>query len=172
MSKSKKKKKNTKKATVKPQKSSKLKAVIGWISAVVVLVACVAFLCIYNYIVNGEAKDIRASWVPIVAYDAEGNNVDLAEVYVNASKYDYTGSMKFNEDGTFDFWMGVGSPTDGSHTGTYKYDWQEEIIYANFDNGDQEEFIVNRDEEYGDIASIEVPFNDYNVHFVYKENSQ
>lgn len=171
MSKSKKKKKNknNKKVNVKPPKSNKIKVVIGCVCSVLVLAACVTFLCLYNYFVNGEAKDVRGTqWTPIIAYDADGNNVDLAEVYENASYYDYTGSMKFNEDGTFDFWMGVGSPTDGSHTGTYEYDWKEEIIYATFDNGEQQEFLVNRDEEIGDISSIQVNFNDYIVHFVYK----
>lgn len=171
MSKKKNNKKKTNKALVNKKQKKRLTLFNKIIIAVVVILiigVSVTFLSVYSYL-DGKLSQIQGtSWASYSATDEDGNDVELTEVYENASYYDYTGSLTFADDNTFEFWMSVGNPEDGTHKGDYKYDYKNSVVNATFDNGDEMAIKVYCDETTGESVSLEVPYNGYTVIFIKK----
>lgn len=98
-------------------------------------------------------------WVPLKAADASGDEVDLNDIY-NTYYSNYQGSLSFEENKTFELWMGPGDPTDGTHTGMYEQKYGK--IYVHFDNDAEETFDIRNN---GETTLIVVPYGEYEVYF-------
>lgn len=158
-----KKKNNTKqKAAIKPQKKSKKPLFVALSAIAVLVIAAVIAVCIF---INSSAKDKLAdtSWIPSSAKSASGDEVEMIDVY-ETNYTAYQGSLSFNDDGTFNFWLTPGDPNDGTHSGKYTLSDDKSKINAEFDNGVTTEFSIIRDN--GDISYISVDYNGYKVQFV------
>lgn len=133
---------------------------------VVTSIAAITLACVIAAIVlaaqyNARAKQLcDATWTPVSAKDASGDEARLGDIY-DVMYTNYQGSLNFNKDGTFDFWMAPGLPDDGTHTGTYELDG--DTINVTFDEGTQTKFYIQRDK--GFIKTIELGYNDYTVYF-------
>ena len=99
-------------------------------------------------------------WVPLRAVDASGDEADMNDIY-NTHYSNYQGSLSFESNGTFEFWMGPGNPADGSHTGMYKQ--KDGKIDAVFDNDTEMQFEIRNE---GDAPLIVVPYGEYEVYFI------
>ena len=102
-------------------------------------------------------------WKSVSAYDKKGKEVDLTEVYDN-NYSEYQGSMSFEEGYVFSYWMSVGNPEDGTHSGKYIFN-ENDTLTANFDNGDEKTFTIIRNKD-NSIERIETPYGDYTIWFV------
>ena len=98
-------------------------------------------------------------WVPLRATDASGDEVTTEEVYGTVYS-NYQGSLSFEENKTFELWMGPGDPTDGTHTGMYEQ--KDGKIYVHFDNDAEETFDIRNN---GETTLIVVPYGEYEVYF-------
>lgn len=158
------KKKNKRKNTQKTKKKKNLKPLIGWLSALLAIVVIVAVSYIYYYNTSLQTTDFaNTAWKSVTAYNASNKKVSIKKVYNNY--YDnYQGSMELKGDGTFTFWMSVGDPSDGTHSGSYTYDRDSQILNATFGNGEEAEFKIIRNED-NTIDHIEAPYDGYTVWF-------
>ena len=156
------KKKNKKRNTQKTKKN--LKPLIGWLSALLAIVVIVAVSYIYYYNTSLQTTDFaNTAWKSVTAYNDSNKKVSIKKVYNNY--YDnYQGSMELKGDGTFTFWMNVGDPSDGTHSGSYTYDRDSQILNATFGNGEEAEFKIIRNED-NTIDHIEAPYDGYTVWF-------
>lgn len=120
-------------------------------------------LCVFLF-TNGKDPQIAGTaWTSTSAYTASGDEADLAEIY-NTRYSAYQGTLTFKEDGTFEMWLTPGDPEDGTHKGTYT--WENGVLQVQFSGGDTEEFTVKyTDESKGQIAYIQVPYQEYTVYF-------
>ncbi len=162
MSKKKKKKRNPQ---IKKQKKKSLKPLIAalCITAGVLIVIIASYLIWQN--TSLEATDfVNQDWVSVEARDASNDEVNIAEVY-NVTYSTYNGKLGLNGDGTFTFWMKPGDESDGTHTGTYTYDRDKEILKMTFDSGDKKDFKIIRGEN-GTIERIEAPYEEYTIYFI------
>lgn len=166
---SKKSNKKNKKKNIKLPKKKKFnyKSLAIWLS--VFAAAALVLLCSYIVYLNTspEAADfVNIRWSSEKAYDASSDEVDMYTVYNN--KYNnYQGSMELKGDGGFTFWMNVGDPNDGTHSGRYSYDRDKQKINAVFDNGQKAVFKIVRNDD-NKIDHIEVPYEGYTVWFYNK----
>ena len=143
------------------RKKKIIKAVIVC-SIIAVVIACTvvsAVLITHNN--DRENQLYNYKWVPVSAQNASKDEVEVREVYGDIKYTNYQGSLKFNKDGTFDFWMAPGLPDDGTHTGKYELDG--DTIKASFDEGTQTEFYIERENGY--IKDIRLGYNEYTVYF-------
>lgn len=158
------KKKTKKKKNTAPKKKKKnIKAVI--ISAAVVLTVAAAIAVSYIVYINTslEAADFAGkSFKSVSAYDASGDEADLADVY-NVRYDNYQGSMKLNGDGTFELWLFPGAKDDGEHAGKYTYNRDKQELNAKFDGGAKMKMKIIRNGD-GSLKRIEVPYNGYTVY--------
>lgn len=140
-------------------KKKRTKTIIGVsIAAAVVICATVAIVLISQYTARAnQLYDV--TWVPVSARNASEDEVDVQEIY-DVYYSNYQGSLKFNKDGTFDFWMAPGLPDDGTHTGTFELDG--DTIKVTFDEGTQTDFYIRREDGY--IKTIKLGYNDYTVY--------
>ena len=143
------------------RKKKIIKAVIIC-SIIAVVVACtVVSAVLVTQHIDRENQLYDYKWVPVSAKNASEDEVEVRAVYGDDVKYtNYQGSLKFNKDGTFDFWMSPGLPDDGTHKGKYELDG--DTIKATFDDGTQTEFFIER--ENGLIKNIRLGYNDYTVY--------
>lgn len=105
-------------------------------------------------------------WESVSAYNASGDEVDMQQVYNNYYS-SYQGSMRFKDDNTFTFWMSPGNPEDGTHSGVYTYNHEDDTISVEFGSGDKAKFDIVRKKD-NTIKRIEVPYGDYIVYFVFR----
>ena len=98
-------------------------------------------------------------WVPLRAVDASGDEVALSDIY-NANYSNYQGSLSFQENNTFELWMGPGNPNDGTHSGMYEQ--KDGKVNVFFDDDSVEQFDI---QNYGDNTLLVVPYNGYEVYF-------
>ena len=108
---------------------------------------------------SGSIELGESTWIPMSAQNASGDEVLLNEVY-NNNYTNYQGSLIFHSDGTFNFWMSPGDPSDGTHSGTYKL--KGDKINVLFDDDTQSQFDVKKS---GDSEFIVVTYNGYDVTF-------
>ncbi len=157
MSKSKKSKKNSN-IKKQPQKKSK-KALIITICALLAIVAAAAVCFIIFSTPKSEL--LNTAWVASSATDASGDEADMLDVY-ETNYTSYQGSLTFDDDGTFDFWLTPGDPEDGTHSGKYTVN-DNSTVDVTFDSGEKGSFDINRKD--GKINSISVDYKGYKVYF-------
>lgn len=152
--------KNIKKNNNINKKNKSKKLPIFLISAIVIAVALVVVVTLFNLGSNvSELYDYM--WIPNIAHNASGDEVEMSEVY-NTNYSSYQGSLTFKDNGTFSLWLSPGSPDDGTHSGTYKLE-SDDKISVEFDEGTQTKFEIIRDN--GEIKNIIVNYNSYEVIF-------
>lgn len=157
MSKSKKKKR--KNNSPKPSKKKNYIPIAA--AAVLIIAAAVVLFFVFNNFSDGAdfaGRTLTAS----KAFDASGDEAELAKVY-NVRYDSYKGTMTFNEDGTFSFWMTPGSKDDGVHGGKYTYNADKKLINAAFDDGEKIKIKVIRNKD-GSFKRVEVPYQGYKVY--------
>ena len=74
----------------------------------------------------------------------------------------YQGSLTFNEDGRFSLWLSPGTSDDGTHTGSFNVNSDDEIE-AYFDDGTNTKFRIER--KNGSANGIIINYNDYEIYF-------
>ena len=163
---SKKTKKISAEEKARRKESKRIKKIIKAVivcAIVAVVIACTiisAVLISQNY--DRENQLYNYKWIPVSAQNASKDEVEVREVYGDNVKYtNYQGSLKFNKDGTFDFWMAPGLPDDGTHTG--KFELEGDTVKASFDDGTKTDFYIERENGY--IKTIRLGYNDYSVYF-------
>lgn len=145
---------------ISKRKASKSSVIIAAVLCVAVAVAVIILINIFNN--SSKSELVNSAWVPAVAHNASGDEVDMGEIY-NTNYTAYQGSLSFADDGTFEFWLSPGTPDDGTHKGKYTIK-NDSAIDVTFDNGESEEFeIVNKN---GNISSIITEYKGYKVQFV------
>ena len=100
--------------------------------------------------------------MPASAHNASGDEVEVGEIY-NTNYTTYQGSLSFEDDGTFEFWLSPGAPDDGTHGGKYTIK-DNSVIDVTFDNGESQNFKI--EDKNGHIASITAEYEGYKVQFV------
>lgn len=134
------------------------------ITAFVLLAATAAVVLIIIFSKNPNGDIINREWTSKKAVTASGDEAELADVY-NVLYSQYSGTLTFQDDETFELWLTAGDPDDGTHKGQYKY--ENGVISAEFDSGETKDFTVNYSED-GSIDSIAVPYsNDNGSYTVY-----
>ncbi len=168
MSKSKKSSKKRTDLKVNRKKKLKRRKTIILLTAAVVIIGVVIVIAAVNSAKSAKTANLcNTTWVPLSAKNASGDEVEMAEIY-NVSYSTYNGSLNFNDDGSFTFWMTPGSPDDGTHSGVYELA-DDSTINMYFDDGTSTTFSV--DYEGNTIISIELNYNDYTVTFTSSDNS-
>lgn len=155
------------KKSSKKKKTNNTKNILKIACIVLGVVAVIAVVYLIYILTAPKPSGIEDTyWKSVSAYDASDDEVEMAEVYDNYYS-SYQGSMYFDADMTFEFWMSPGNPEDGTHTGEYTYDAESDKINAVFDSGEKSVFTIIRNED-NSIERIEVPYGDYTVWFVSK----
>ena len=159
-------KKKTKKSPAKskqPQKkqSKKLPIIISIIIVAIITAATAISIvsCTSQQSRNNEL--IAYQWIPSTAKNASGDEVEMAEIY-NTNYTSYQGSLTFKEDGRFSLWLSPGTADDGTHTGSFAVNSDDEIE-AYFDDGTNTKFKIERKD--GNINGIIINYNDYEIYF-------
>lgn len=158
-----KKKKVNKKTNLKSAKKNKRSFIILLLilGAVVILVSVIVKANLFSD--SSKKNELCSnSWIASSARNASGDEVEMSEIY-NTNYTSYQGSIVFNEDGTFSFWLSPGAPDDGSHGGKYVIK-NSSAVDVTFDDGTVTEFNIERIN--GDISSIVANYNGYKVYFV------
>ncbi len=158
MSKKKKPKRNS--PTVKKKKSKK--PIIIALAVVLAVTIAVTAFAVYNNVSRNSVGIYGKTFNSMSAYDASGDEVKLQDVY-NVRYDSYQGTVTFNDDDTFTFWMSPGSADDGTHKGSFTYDKDKDIINAVFDNSEKVKFTIKRNSD-GSVKRIEVPYQGYTVY--------
>lgn len=161
-------KKKTKKSTAKskqPQKkqSKKLPIIISIIIVAIITAATALLIVSCTSQQNRQSELCTYQWIPSTAKNASGDEVEMSEIY-NTNYTSYQGSLTFKEDGRFSLWLSPGTADDGTHTGSFKVNSDDEIE-AYFDNGTNTKFRIERKD--GTVNGIIINYNDYEIYFSY-----
>lgn len=157
-----KKKKNKKHHEIVKKKKSNKKTIIVLICVVCAIALAVAGGIIIDRMTNIKYVDfIGKTLHSTAAYDSEGKEVDLYEIY-NVRYDNYRGSLQFDEDETFSMWMTPGPDYDS--TGSFTFSVGDSVIEAQFNNGEKIEFKIVRDKD-GNFSRIEAPYQGYTIYF-------
>ena len=159
MSKKKAKKTSKNNKSVSKHKTSKAPFII----AAICIAIAVAVIVLINTFGNSlKSELVNSAWVPASAHNASGDEVEVGEIY-NTNYTTYQGSLSFEDDGTFEFWLSPGAPDDGTHGGKYTIK-DNSVIDVTFDNGESQNFKI--EDKNGHIASITAEYEGYKVQFV------
>lgn len=151
----------------KNKKNKNKKSLIKIICVALATILTIACVYVIYILTTPKPSGLENTfWKSVSAYDASNDEVEIEMVYNNYYS-SYQGSMIFNEDMTFDFWMGPGNPEDGSHKGTYTYNADNDTVNAVFDNGKKAVFKIVRSDD-DSIKRVEAPYNGYTIWFVPK----
>lgn len=164
MSKGKKNKRKNANITKSPAvKKYPLKTIVIAIIIILIIAGGVITAVIYNSKSNSSKTMLTDyGWKSVSAHNASNDEVALSEIY-NTVYSTYKGTLNFNADGTFSFWLTPGSSDDGTHSGKYVYNGGDSISMV-FDNGTETVFNVIKSEN-GSISGIKCLYDDYTVYF-------
>ena len=146
-----------------PQKKQpkKLPIIISCI-IVAIIIAASAILIVSCYSQQNRQSELCSyQWIPSTANNASGDEVEMSEIY-NTNYTSYQGSLTFNEDGRFSLWLSPGTSDDGTHTGSFNVNSDDEIE-AYFDDGTNTKFRIER--KNGSANGIIINYNDYDIYF-------
>ncbi len=144
------------------RKTSKTTVIIAATLCAAIIVAVIIILLINIFSGSPKSELVNSVWVPAVAHNASGDEVEMGEIY-NTNYTSYQGSLSFADDGTFEFWLSPGAPDDGTHKGKYTLE-NDSTISVTFDNGESEDFKIEN--KNGSITSITAEYEGYEVSFV------
>ncbi len=113
-------------------------------------------------VADKEFASLKESYKPAMAFDLEGNPVELTTVYGSAFK-EHSGELCFKKDGTFTAYIGVYANED-SVTGTYKVLSQTEIELT-YNNDTTKTAVITVIDVDVNAVEIRLPVGDYNVIF-------
>ncbi len=161
-------KKKSKKSTAKskqPQKkqSKKLPIIISIIIVAIITAATALSIVSCTSQQNRQSELSTYQWIPSTAKNASGDEVEMSEIY-NTNYTSYQGSLTFKEDGRFSLWLSPGTADDGTHTGSFSVNSDDEIE-AYFDDGTNTKFRIERKD--GTVSGIIINYNDYEIYFSY-----
>lgn len=161
-------KKKSKKSTAKskqPQKkqTQKLPIIISIIIVAIIIAATALLIVSCTSQQNRQSELCAYQWIPSTAKNASGDEVEMSEIY-NTNYTSYQGSLTFKEDGRFSLWLSPGTADDGTHTGSFKVNSDDEIE-AYFDDGTNTKFRIERKD--GTVNGIIINYNDYEIYFSY-----
>lgn len=159
-------KKKSKKSTAKskqPQKKQikKLPIIIGIIIVAIITAATALSIVSCTSQRNRNNELCSYQWIPSTAKNASGDEVEMSEIY-NTNYTSYQGSLTFNDDGRFSLWLTPGTADDGTHTGSFTVNSNDEIE-AYFDDGTNTIFKIER--KNGNANGIIINYNDYEIYF-------
>lgn len=159
-------KKKYKKSTAKskqPQKkqTKKLPIIIGIIIVAIITAATALSIVSCTSQQNRSNELCSYQWIPSTAKNASGDEVEMSEIY-NTNYTSYQGSLTFNDDGRFSLWLTPGTADDGTHTGSFTVNSNDEIE-AYFDDGTNTIFKIER--KNGNANGILINYNDYEIYF-------
>lgn len=163
--KSKKKKNNT---AVKSKKhTSKLKIII-FVAVLCVVIGIIVSAVVIN--INSDTVKIKnalcnTNWIPALATDSSGDEVDMARIY-NSNYTSYKGSLDYFDNDSFSFWMTPGASDDGTHSGRYEVA-DENTVNMYFDDGTNTQFSIKYND--GQVLSVEVYYDGYKITFTASE---
>ncbi|MBQ1977854.1 MAG: hypothetical protein II225_03820 [Ruminococcus sp.] len=109
-----------------------------------------------------EFASLKDSYKPAMAFDKEGNSVDLTTVYGSSFK-ETEAELCFKKDGTFTAFIGAYANED-SVTGTYKVKSQTEIEML-YNNDKTQYAVITVIDVDVNAVEIRLPVGDYNVIF-------
>lgn len=113
-------------------------------------------------VADKEFASLKETYKPAMAFDQEGNSVDLTTVYGSAFK-EHGGELCFKKDGTFTAYIGAYANED-SVTGTYKVLSQTEIELT-YNNDSTKSAVITVIDVDVNAVEIRLPVGDYNVIF-------
>lgn len=161
-------KKKPKKSSAKsnqPQKkqSKKLPIIISCIIVAIIIAASAILIVSCSSQQNRNNELCAYQWIPSTAKNASGDEVEMSEIY-NTNHTSYQGSLTFNDNGRFSLWLSPGTSDDGTHTGSFTVNSDDEIE-AYFDDGTNTKFKVER--KNGSANGIIINYNDYEIYFTH-----
>ncbi|MGN1432949.1 MAG: hypothetical protein ACI4XI_04520 [Ruminococcus sp.] len=159
-------KKKTKKSSAKSKQSQKkqtkkLPIIISIIIVAIIIAATVLSIVSCTSHQNRNNELCSYQWIPSTAKNASGDEVEMSEIY-STNYTSYQGSLTFREDGRFSLWLSPGTADDGTHTGSFNVNLDDEIE-AYFDDGTNTKFRIERKD--GTVNGIIINYNDYEIYF-------
>lgn len=163
MAKKKNKKSPSKSKQTRKKQSKKLPIIISCIIVAIIIAASAILIVSCSSQQNRQNELCSYQWIPSTAKNASGDEVEMSEIY-NTNYTSYQGSLTFNEDGRFSLWLSPGTADDGTHTGSYTVNADDEVE-ACFDDGTNTKFRIER--KNGSANGIIINYNDYEIYFSY-----
>lgn len=155
------KKSSAKAKQTRKKQSKKLPIIISCVIVVIIIVASAILTVSCSSQQNRNNEFCTYQWIPSTAKNASGDEVEMSEIY-NTNYTSYQGSLTFNEDGRFSLWLSPGTADDGTHTGSFTVNSDDEIE-AFFDDGTNTKFKIER--KNGTANGIIINYNDYEIYF-------
>lgn len=163
MAKKKTKKSSAKSKQTRKNQSKKLLIIISCVLCAI-LIAVVTISIVSCFSQQSRNDELCAyQWVPSTAKNSSSDEVEMSEIY-NTNYTSYQGSLTFKEDGRFSLWLSPGTADDGTHTGSFNVNSDDEIE-AYFDDGTNTKFRIER--KNGSANGIIINYNDYEIYFSY-----
>lgn len=157
----KKKKSPAKSTQIQKKQSKKLPVIISCILCTIIIAATVIIIVSCSSQQSRNSELCTYQWIPSTARNASGDEVEMSEIY-NTNYTSYQGSLTFNDDGRFSLWLSPGTADDGTHTGSYTVNGDDEVE-ACFDDGTNTIFKIER--KNGSANGIIINYNDYDIYF-------
>ena len=155
------KKSSAKAKQTRKKQSKKLPIIISCVIVAIIIAASAILTVSCSSQQNRNNELCTYQWIPSTAKNASGDEVEMSEIY-NTNYTSYQGSLTFNEDGRFSLWLSPGTADDGTHTGSFTVNSDDEIE-ASFDNGTNTKFKIER--KNGTVNGIIINYNDYEIYF-------
>lgn len=154
-------KKSSAKSKHPPKKQSKQLLIIISCVIVAIIISSAILIVSCSYRQNRSNELCVYQWIPSTAKNASGDEVQMSEIY-NTNYTSYQGSLTFKDDGSFSLWLSPGTADDGTHTGSFTVNSDDEIE-AYFDDGTNTKFEIKRKDGVAD--GIIINYNDYEIYF-------
>ena len=155
------KKSSAKAKQTRKKQSKKLPIIISCVIVAIIIAASAILTVSCSSQQNRNNELCTYQWIPSTAKNASGDEVEMSEIY-NTNYTSYQGSLTFNEDGRFSLWLSPGTADDGTHTGSFTVNSDDEIE-AFFDDGTNTKFKIER--KNGTANVIIINYNDYEIYF-------
>ncbi|MCI6615926.1 hypothetical protein [Ruminococcus sp.] len=155
------KKSSAKAKQTRKKQSKKLQIIISCVIVAIIIAASAILTVSCSSQQNRNNELCTYQWIPSTAKNASGDEVEMSEIY-NTNYTSYQGSLTFNEDGRFSLWLSPGTADDGTHTGSFAVNSDNEIE-AFFDDGTNTKFKIER--KNGTANGIIINYNDYEIYF-------
>lgn len=163
MAKNKNKKSSSKSKQIQKKQTKKFYVIISCILCTILIAASAILIVSCSSQKNRQSELCAYQWIPSTAKNASGDEVEMSEIY-NTNYTSYQGSLTFNEDGRFSLWLSPGTSDDGTHTGSFTVNSDDEIE-AYFDDGTNTKFRIER--KNGTANGIIINYNDYDIYFTH-----
>ena len=120
------KKSSAKAKQTRKKQSKKLPIIISCVIVAIIIAVSAILTVSCSSQQNRNNELCTYQWIPSTAKNASGDEVEMSEIY-NTNYTSYQGSLTFNEDGRFSLWLSPGTADDGTHTGSFTVNSDDEI---------------------------------------------